>query len=83
MADIKSWEVNVEENIIKVTEKGELFVNDKLQDKEYGASACLTCVKLEGRLPNGKIVKAVIGAEGLGIKIHCSIFVDFECIFED
>ena len=80
MADIKSWEVNVEENVIKITEKGELFVNDKLQDKEYGAT---TCVKLEGRLPNGKIVKAVIGTEGLGFKLHCSIFVDFECILED
>ena len=80
MADIKSWEVNVEENVIKVTEKGELFVNDKLQDKEYGVA---NCVKLEGKLPNGKIVKAAIGAEGLGFKIHCAIFVDFECIFED
>ena len=28
MADYKKWEVNVGENVIRVTEQGELFVND-------------------------------------------------------
>jgi len=80
MADIKNWEVTVGEDVIKVTENGELYVNDKLQDKAYGVT---TCERLEGRLPNGKVVKTVMGAEGLGFKIHCSIFVDYECVLED
>ena len=77
--DIKSWEVKVGEDVIKVSDEG-LFVNGKLQDREYGIT---TCAKLEGRLPNGKKVKAVMGAEGLGFKIHCSIFVDYECVLQD
>lgn len=77
--DIKSWEVNVGEDVIKVSDEG-LFVNGKLQDKEYGLT---NSVKLEGRLPNGKKVKAVMGAEGFGFKIHCSIFVDYECVLQD
>lgn len=77
--DIKSWEVKVGEDVIKVSDEG-LFVNGKLQDTEYGINLCS---KLEGRLPNGKKVKAVRGAEGLGFKIHCSIFVDYECVLQD
>ncbi len=79
MAELKSWEVKVGEDIIRVSDEG-LFVNGKLQDKYYGIT---DCAKYEGRLPNGKIVKAAIGAEGIGFKIHCIIFVDYECVFED
>ena len=79
MADIKSWEVKVEEDVIKVSDEG-LFINGKLQDTAYGITGC---TRFEGRLPNGKIVKAVMGAEGLGFKIHCSIFVDYECVLQD
>ena len=77
--EIKNWTVKVGEDVIKVSDEG-LFVNDKLQDKAYGIT---TCVKYNGRLPNGKEVKAVVGAEGFGFKIHCCIFVDCECVLDD
>lgn len=77
--EIKSWTVTVGEDVIKVSEEG-LFVNDKLQDIFYGIT---TCLKYHGKLPNGKEVKAVVGAEGLGFKMHCCIFVDCECVLKD
>ena len=76
---MKKWEVKVGEDLIEVSEEG-LFVNGKLQDTSYGL---VTCCKYEGRLPNGKIIRAVLGAEGMGFKIHCSIFVDYECVLQD
>lgn len=77
--EAKSWSVTVGEDIIKVSDEG-LFINGKLQDISYGVS---TCERYTGKLPNGKEVKAVIGAIGLGFKIHCSIFVDCECVLQD
>ena len=75
----KFWTVTVGEDVIKVSDEG-LFVNDKLQDTSYGISSN---VKFYGKLPNGKEVKAAMGAEGLGFKIHCCIFVDCECVLKD
>ncbi|MBQ9894540.1 MAG: hypothetical protein IJM38_04060 [Ruminococcus sp.] len=79
MADVKSWKVTVGEDVIEVSSKG-LFVNGKLQDTGYGIT---TCSRFEGRLPNGKLVRTVMGADGLGFKIHCTIFVDYECVLQD
>ena len=76
---IKEWTVKVGEDIIKVSDEG-LFVNDKLQDYAYGIT---TSTRYTGKLPNGKEIKAVMGAEGLGFKIHCCIFVDCECVLKD
>ena len=79
MAAAKTWKVNVGEDVIEVSDKG-LFINGKLQDTAYGIT---TCAKYEGRLPNGKIVRTAMGADGLGFKIHCSIFVDYECVLQE
>ncbi len=77
--ETKSWTVTVGDDVIKVSDEG-LFVNDKLQDVSYGIT---TCGRYFGKLPNGKEVKAVLGSEGFGFKIHCCIFVDCECVFKD
>lgn len=75
-----TWTVTVGDDTIKVSDEG-LFVNGNLQDISYGIT---TCARYYGKLPNGKEIKAVMGAEGLlGTKIHCCIFVDCECVLKD
>ena len=75
------WSVTVGEDVIRVVNGEGLFVNDKLQDADYGV---VTCARLYGKLSDGREVKAVIGAKDLlGLKNHCAIFVDCECVFND
>ncbi|MBR3680152.1 MAG: hypothetical protein IKL87_08125 [Oscillospiraceae bacterium] len=74
------WTVTVGEDVIRVVNGEGLYVNDKLQDVTYGIA---TCEKFYGKLSDGKEVKAVIGAKDFGLKIHCTIFVDCECVFND
>ena len=74
------WSVTVGNDVIRVEDAENLYVNDKLQDVAYGIT---TCERLYGKLSDGKEVKAVIGGKGFGLKIHCTIFVDCECVFND
>ena len=78
MAKVKTWSITVGEDKIEASDEG-LYVNGKLQDKAYGIT---TCTRYTGKLTNGKEIKVVIGAEGIGFKMHCSIFVDCELVFE-
>ncbi|MBE6860635.1 MAG: hypothetical protein E7499_04995, partial [Ruminococcus sp.] len=71
------WTVTVGNDVIRVEDAEKLYVNDKLQDVAYGIT---TCERLYGKLSDGKEVKVVIGAKGFGLKIHCTIFVDCECV---
>jgi len=74
------WTITVGDDAIRVVNGEGLYVNDKLQDVCYGIT---TCERLYGKLSDGKEVKAVIGAKGFGLKIHCTILVDCECVFND
>lgn len=80
MAKDLGWSVTVGNDVIRVVNGEGLFVNEKLQDINYGVA---TCERLYGKLSDGREIKAVIGAIGLGLKFHCTIFVDCECVFQD
>ena len=79
VSEPKTWKVTVGEDVIEVSGKG-LFINGKLQDTAYGVT---TNCKFEGRLPDGRIVRTAMGPDGFGFKIHCTIFVDYECVFQE
>lgn len=75
------WSVTVGDDKIQIDNKfstTKLYVNGVYQDVYYGVIA--TIVRLYGKLSDGRQVKVVIGGE---LKMHCSIFVDCECVFED
>lgn len=75
-----NWSVDVDGNNIKIENSAsitKLFVNDKLQDV---LPALTTSARLNGKLPDGKEVKVVLGGM---FKVHCYIFVDNELVLED
>lgn len=67
------WNYSYKNNSIKVVngDETELYVNEQLQDRQYGISFS---ARLTGKLPTGEEIKASIG--GSGIRVKCSLFVD-------
>lgn len=73
---MKIWKYKYNDNEILVKNKGingeELYVNDKLQDKNL-VSCGLETAKLSGKLSTGEEIKVSLGGFW---KVHCCLFVD-------
>ncbi len=77
----EKWTVEYGSDVIFVENKMstvKLFVNEKVQDVFYGMVASGN-VRLLGKTTDGKEIKVVLGGD---LKLHCSIFVDCECLLE-
>lgn len=80
---VAKWSLDVDGNNIRIENNAnrmELFVNDKLQDVEPAAISIINVsARLNGKLPDGKEIKVVIGGV---FKIHIYIFVDNELVLK-